>query len=44
MKKDIKSLSLEELSAQIKDLGLPKFRAVKSLNGFINTAFPPLMK
>ena len=27
MKKDIKSLSLEELSAQIKDLGLPKFRA-----------------
>lgn len=27
MKKDIKSLSIEELSAQIKDLGLPKFRA-----------------
>lgn len=27
MKKDIKSLSLEELSAQIKDMGLPKFRA-----------------
>lgn len=27
MKKDIKSLSLEELSAQIKDLSLPKFRA-----------------